>query len=48
MQLIKMGLIICIFPAKDKDEIFRIGVATSKNPAGPFKARPKPMKGVIV
>ncbi|WP_226037277.1 glycoside hydrolase family 43 protein [Aquibacillus saliphilus] len=24
------------FPAKDKDEIFRIGVATSSNPAGPF------------
>ncbi|MBU9723584.1 MULTISPECIES: glycoside hydrolase family 43 protein [Bacillaceae] len=26
------------FPAKDKDGIFRIGVATSKSPAGPFKA----------
>lgn len=25
------------FPAKDHDEIFRIGVATSDNPAGPFK-----------
>ncbi|WP_077622346.1 glycoside hydrolase family 43 protein [Sediminibacillus massiliensis] len=24
------------FPAKDKDEIFRLGVATSSNPAGPF------------
>lgn len=24
------------FPARDKDEIFRIGVATSSNPAGPF------------
>lgn len=24
------------FPARDKDGIFRIGVATSKNPAGPF------------
>lgn len=24
------------FPARDKDDIFRIGVATSKNPAGPF------------
>ncbi|WP_218240851.1 family 43 glycosylhydrolase, partial [Pseudomonas sp. 2822-17] len=26
------------FPAKDKDGIFRIGVPTSKSPAGPFKA----------
>jgi beta-xylosidase len=26
------------FPARDKDDIFRIGVATSSNPAGPFKA----------
>lgn len=24
------------FPAKDKDDIFRIGVSTSSNPAGPF------------
>jgi hypothetical protein len=41
----KNGTYYLYFPAKDKDEIFRIGVATSKNPAGPFKARPKPMKG---
>ena len=27
------------FPAKDKDDIFRIGVATSSSPAGPFKAQ---------
>lgn len=26
------------FPARDKDDIFRIGVATSKSPAGPFVA----------
>ena len=26
------------FPAKDKDGIFRLGVATSPGPAGPFKA----------
>jgi beta-xylosidase len=26
------------FPARDKDDIFRIGVATSSTPAGPFKA----------
>ena len=41
----KNGTYYLYFPAKDKDEIFRIGVATSKNPAGPFKARPKPMRG---
>jgi hypothetical protein len=33
------------FPAKDKSGIFRIGVATSKNPAGPFKAEPQPIAG---
>lgn len=27
------------FPARDKDDIFRLGVATSSNPAGPFKAQ---------
>ena len=26
------------FPARDKDGIFRLGVATGSNPAGPFKA----------
>jgi beta-xylosidase len=33
------------FPVKDKRDIFRIGVATSANPAGPFKAEPKPVDG---
>jgi hypothetical protein len=33
------------FPAKDKQDIFRIGVATSASPAGPFKAEPKPIEG---
>ncbi|MDF9845302.1 MULTISPECIES: glycoside hydrolase family 43 protein [unclassified Paenibacillus] len=33
------------FPARDKDGIFRIGVATSPNPAGPFKAEPDYIKG---
>lgn len=33
------------FPAKDKNGIFRIGLATSKNPAGPFKAEKEPIKG---
>ncbi|MFC4291376.1 glycoside hydrolase family 43 protein [Sphingorhabdus arenilitoris] len=32
-------------PVKDKSGIFRLGVATSKSPTGPFKAQPQPMKG---
>ena len=33
------------FPAKDKEGVFRIGVATAKDPMGPFKAQPQPIKG---
>lgn len=33
------------FPVKDKNDVFRIGVATSDSPAGPFKAEPEPIKG---
>lgn len=33
------------FPARDKDGIFRLGVATSKNPAGPFKPEANYIKG---
>lgn len=33
------------FPARDKDGIFRIGVATSKNPAGPFEPQPNYIEG---
>lgn len=33
------------FPAKDKKDVFRIGVATAQFPAGPFKAEPQPIKG---
>jgi hypothetical protein len=33
------------FPAKDKNDVFRIGVATSSSPSGPFKAEPKPIEG---
>jgi len=33
------------FPARDKDGIFRIGVATSPNPAGPFKPQPNYIPG---
>lgn len=33
------------FPVKDKKDVFRIGVATSKNPEGPFVAEKEPIKG---
>ncbi len=36
----KNGTYYLYFPAKDKDGIFRIGVATSPTPAGRFKAQP--------
>ncbi|GAA3955938.1 glycoside hydrolase family 43 protein [Pedobacter ginsengiterrae] len=41
----KDGTYYLYFPVKDKNDIFRIGVATSKSPAGPFKAEPKPIEG---
>jgi Glycosyl hydrolases family 43 len=41
----KDGTYYLYFPAKDKADIFRIGVATSKSPTGPFKAQPEPIKG---
>ena len=31
------------FPAKDQDSVFRIGVATSSSPTGPFTAEPEPI-----
>jgi hypothetical protein len=33
------------FPAKDEDGIFRIGVATSDSPAGPFTPQAEPIPG---
>jgi hypothetical protein len=33
------------FPAKDRAGVFRIGVATSASPAGPFVAEPAPIAG---
>lgn len=39
------GTYYLFFPAKDHDDIFRIGVATSRSPAGPFTARPAPIPG---
>src|SRR3546814_8483500 len=41
----KNGTYYLYFPAKDKEGVFRIGVATSKDPMGPFKAQPQPIKG---
>ena len=41
----KNGTYYLYFPVKDKKDVFRMGVATSKSPAGPFKAEPAPIKG---
>ena len=35
------------FPAKDKQDVFRIGVAVGNNPAGPFTREPEPIKGTL-
>lgn len=39
------GIYYLYFPARDKRDIFRIGVATSVSPAGPYRAEPRPIKG---
>jgi beta-xylosidase len=41
----KNGTYYLYFPVKDKEDVFRIGVATSPKPTGPFKAEPSPMEG---
>jgi len=41
----KNGTYYLYFPARDKEGIFRIGVATSKNPAGPFTPEPNYIPG---
>ncbi|MBN1951033.1 MAG: glycoside hydrolase family 43 protein [Bacteroidales bacterium] len=41
----KDGKYYLYFPLKDKQDIFRIGVAVSDSPSGPFKPEEKPMKG---
>ena len=41
----KDGKYYMYFPLKDKNDIFRIGVAISDKPYGPFKALENPMKG---
>lgn len=41
----KNGTYILYFPAKAHDGIFRIGVATSSSPTGPFTPQPEAIKG---
>lgn len=41
----KDGIYYLFFPAKDQDGIFRIGVARSPSPIGPFKAEAEAIKG---
>lgn len=41
----KNGTYYLYFPARDKDGIFRIGVASSPSPEGPFTAEPEPIAG---
>jgi GH43 family beta-xylosidase len=39
------GTYYLYFPVKDKQDVFRIGVATSTKPEGPFTAEKEPIKG---
>ncbi len=41
----KNGKFYLYFPAKNKDDVFYLGVAISDSPTGPFKAQPEPIKG---
>lgn len=41
----KNGTYYFFFPAKDKDGVFRIGVATASTPAGPFTPQANPIEG---
>ena len=41
----KNGKYFLYFPVKDKQDIFRMGVATSDSPTGPFKAEATPIDG---
>lgn len=41
----KNGKYYLYFPARDKEGIFRIGVAVSERPEGPFSPDPEPIKG---
>jgi hypothetical protein len=39
------GKYFLFFPAKDKQDVFHIGVAVGDSPSGPFIAEPAPIKG---
>jgi hypothetical protein len=41
----KDGTYYLYFPVKDKQDIFRMGVATSDSPSGPFTPEAEPMEG---
>ncbi|KAI0010489.1 glycoside hydrolase family 43 protein [Xylariaceae sp. FL0662B] len=41
----KTGKYYLFFPARDKEDKFRIGVAVGDSPAGPFTADPEPIPG---
>lgn len=41
------GQLYFYFPARDKDGIFRIGVATAPGPQGPYRAHPNPIPGTF-
>lgn len=41
----KNGTYYLYFPVKDKQDVFRMGVATSNKPEGPFKPEPRPIPG---
>ena len=41
----KDGKYYLIFSAKDKNDVFHLGVAVSDRPEGPFKAQPDPIRG---
>ena len=43
--VLKDGRYYMYFPLKDQNDIFRIGVAISDNPEGPFIPKANPMKG---
>lgn len=42
---LKDGTYYLYFPLKDKEDVFRIGVAISDKPEGPFKPLAEPIKG---
>ncbi len=41
----KDGKYYFYFPAKDADDVFRLGVAVGDRPEGPFEPQPEPIKG---